>query len=128
MLREMDGRIAALDLSDQNCMTFYHHVEEMNNAPYRYHKTFTGPYTDAAGTTGIRTYGLFVRDLERRVLTHVDPAGELLWRAGLYAGFRENEGCGLRTISARKMYEFVSGILASGNAKNVLYRIEGETP
>jgi aminoglycoside 3-N-acetyltransferase len=29
VLRKMNGRIAVLDLPDQNSMTFYHHVEEM---------------------------------------------------------------------------------------------------
>ncbi len=126
MLREMDGKIAVLDLPDQNSMTFYHYVEEMNEVDYRYHKTFTGNYTDTSGITESKSYGLFVRNIENRVLTHVDPAGELMWKEGLYSGQKPNEGCGLRTISARKMYDFVSNIIASGKAKNILYRIEGE--
>lgn len=126
VLREMNGRIAVLDLPDQNSMTFYHHVEEMHNVEYRYHKTFTADYIDKNGNTSPKTYGLFVRNIEDRVLTHVDPAGELLWDAGLYSGSRPNEGAGLRTILAQDMYAFVSSIIATGKAKNYLYRIEGE--
>lgn len=126
LLREMKGRIAVLDLSDQASMTFYHHVEEKHEVPYRYHKTFTGEYTDAAGSTVSRTYGLFVRNIEDGVRTHVNPAGELMWQEGLYRGHRPGVGCGLRTVSARDMYEFVSEIIRSGKAEGVLYRIEGE--
>ncbi len=125
-LREMNGRIAVLDLPDQNSMTFYHHVEEMHNVHYRYHKQFTGSYTDLLGRTESKTYSLFVRNIEQGVLTHVDPAGELMWDAGLYSGCRPNEGCGLRTIPAQDMYKFVSNIIETGQAKNILYRIDGE--
>ena len=93
---------------------------------YRWHKTFSGDYTDVSGKTESKTYGLFVRDIEKGVLTHVNPAGELMWKEGLYCGCRPNEGSGLRTISAQYMYEFVSDIIKAGKAKNILYRIEGE--
>lgn len=126
MLREMNGKIASLDLPDQNSMTFYHHVEEMNEVDYRYHKTFTGNYIDAAGNASTRTYGLFVRKIEEKVQTHVDPAGELMWEQGLYKGFRPGEGCALRSIMATEMYDFVTDIIKSGKAKNLLYKIEGE--
>ena len=126
-LREMNGRIAVLDLPEQNSMTFYHHVEEMHNVDYRYHKEFTGAYTDILGNTKSKTYSLFVRNIEKGVLTHVDPAGELMWEEGLYSGCRPNDGCGLRTISAQDMYTFVSDIIKTGKAENILYRIDGES-
>ena len=126
LLREMGGKIAVLDLPDLNSMTFYHYVEEMHEVDYRYHKTFTGDYTDASGHTETRTYGLFVRNVEKGVLTHVDPAGELMWQKRLYSGFKPTVECGLRTVSAQRMYEFVSDIIISGRAENLLYRIGDE--
>lgn len=125
ILRELDGKIAVLDLPDQQSMTFYHHVEEMHNVSYRYHKSFTGKYTDASGVTTVRTYGLFVRDIEKGVITYVNPTGELLWRSKLYSGDRPGHGTGLRVISARKMYDFVSEIIKSDKAYGFLYRILG---
>ena len=41
MLRELNGKVAALDLEDDECMTFYHHVEEVAKVPYRFTKEFT---------------------------------------------------------------------------------------
>ena len=125
-LRELDGKIAVLDLLDQNSMTFYHFIEEMNNVVYRYHKEFTGKYIDWEGTESIRTYGLFVRNLEKGVLTHVNPMGELLWKNGLYNGFRPKVETGLRIISAKQMFSFVSNYIKAGQAKGLLYIIEGE--
>jgi aminoglycoside 3-N-acetyltransferase len=122
MLRAMDGKIAVLDLEDQHSMTFYHHVEEMCDAPYRYFKAFSGPYINAAGAPSIETYRLFVRDLGDEVLTHVNPCGELMWQAGLYHGERPMTGAGLRTISARAMFDFVAAVIDTGRAEGLLYQ------
>ena len=48
-LREIGGKIAVVDLDDQNSMTFYHHVEEVYGVDYRYHKEFYGEYEDLNG-------------------------------------------------------------------------------
>lgn len=126
VLHDMGGKIAVLDLPDQNSMTFYHYVEEMQNVDYRYHKVFNGSYTDSLGNVERKDYGLFVRDIEKGVQTHVNPAGELMWSKGLYTGSRPNEGSGLRVVSAQNIYDFVSDIIQSNQSKNILYRIEGE--
>ncbi len=124
MLRAMHGKIAVLDLDDQDSMTFYHHVEEMADVPYRYFKAFSGAYVDAAGVPSIETYRLFVRDLGEGVRTHVNPCGELMWQAGLYRGERPGVGAGLRTISAAAMFDFVSAVIEAGRAEGLLYQHE----
>ena len=126
MLRELDGKIAVLDLMDQNSMTFYHHIEEIHDVTYRFHKQFTGQYIDWDGNETTRTYGLFVRDIEKGVLTHVNAMGELLWENGLYSGFRPKTETGLRVISANRMFSFVSDYIKNDKAKGLLYIIEGE--
>ena len=126
-LRELGGRIAILDLPDQHSMTFYHHVEEMKQVPYRYHKTFAGDYTDAEGMTSQREYGLFVRDLEKGVRTDVDPMGELLWEQSLYSGDRPGDGTGLRVIDAGQLFDAVERVIDSGQAEGLLYSIEHAT-
>ena len=35
-------------------------------------------------------YSIFVRDLDKGIITCVNPAGELLWSQGLYQGSRPN--------------------------------------
>ena len=123
ILHSLGGKIAVLDLSDQNSMTFYHYVEEAHQVSYRYHKRFTGPYCDARGVTSNRTYGIFVRDIDRGVVTDVNPIGELLWDKGLYSGERPGIGAGLRVIEAAALYDAASTVITSGRAKGLLYHI-----
>ena len=124
MLRALGGRIGVLDLPDQHSMTFYHHVEEMKAAPWRYHKTFEGDYVGWDGVAARRRFGLFVRDLERGVTTDVDAMGEALWAAGLYPGHRPGEGSGLRLIDANALFDAVAEVIDQGRAEGLLYRIE----
>jgi aminoglycoside 3-N-acetyltransferase len=123
ILHRNGGKIASLDLPDQNSMTFYHYVEESLNADYRYHKVFSGSYTGEDGVESTREFGLFVRDIERGVATHVDPMGEILWEKGLYSGSRPGEGSGLRVISASGMFDEVAAVLREGRAEGLLYEI-----
>jgi aminoglycoside 3-N-acetyltransferase len=123
ILRHLNGKIASLDLEDQNSMTFYHHVEEMEQVDYRYFKDFSGRYIDGDGHASVKTYKLYVRNIERKVRTDVNLAGELMWQEGLYKGDRLKEGCGLRTIKATEMYEFVSDLIRHNRALGTLYSL-----
>jgi aminoglycoside 3-N-acetyltransferase len=123
-LRQWNGKIAVLDLPDQNSMTFYHHVEEMAGVDYRFHKEFSAPYTSLDGKTADATFGLFVRDVARGVKTHVDPMGEYLWSKGLYKGDRPGTEAGLRLIEANALFEETLKIIRAGKAEGMLYRIE----
>ena len=114
ILRRESGKISVLDLPDVNSMTFYHHVEELEQVDYRYCKHFTGEYTDASGKTTNRTYELVVRDIDRGVETDVDPMGELLWNENLYRGSRANVGSGLRVIDAADFYSRTARVIAEG--------------
>jgi len=123
VLRKLNGKIGSLDLEDQSSMTFYHHVEEVNRVNYRFFKSFTCEYTNLLGHTKNKTYELYVRDVKRGVLTDVNKAGELMWDAGLYKGFRPREGPGLRLINSRDMFDFVKDLIESGRALGTLYSI-----
>lgn len=124
ILRHNGGKIAVLDLPDQNSMTYYHHVEEVCGIDYRYFKNFTGPYRGIDQDMVQRTFRLFVRDIERGVQTHVDPMGEKLWDLGLYRGARPKEGPGLRTISAQAMFDAVASVIHAGKAEGLLFRLD----
>lgn len=124
MVLELGGKIAALNLPDSQSMTFYHYVEETVGVGYRFLKEFTGRYTNMTGETSERSYALFVRDLARGTVTHVDPAGELMWEKGLYRGNRWNVGHGLRTVRAEAMFDFVANIIDHGREEGLLVRFE----
>jgi aminoglycoside 3-N-acetyltransferase len=123
ILHQQGGKIAVLDLPDQGSMTFYHHVEESLGVDYRFHKRFTAPYTSWEGEVSDRTYGLFVRKLDRGVVTRVDPMGEILWAKGLYSGDRPGKGSSLRVVECRALYDEVANVIAQGRAEGTLYEI-----
>lgn len=125
LLKSMNGKIACLDLMDQHSMTFYHHVEEVKKVEYRYFKSFRGRYIDKNGHLQIKEYEIYVRDLEKGVITHVNPAGELMWEAGIYRGFRPNVQSGLRVVNSVDMFNFVENIIDSGKSLGLLYRYRG---
>ena len=125
ILRRLEGKIAVLDLPDSRSMTFYHHVEELERVDFRYFKDFSGQYTDENGLTSEKTYSIYVRDLSRNIVSNANPAGELLWKNGLYRGDRPKENSGLRTIRANDMFGFVSDLINTGNAEGNLF-IYGE--
>lgn len=124
ILHRNKGKIAVLDLPDQHSMTFYHYIEESLDVSYRYHKEFTGKYIDSDGTESTRKFGLFVRDIEKGVNTHVNPMGELLWEKNIYKGFRPKDGCGLRTVQCQQIFSEVASVLQEDKAEGLLYAIK----
>lgn len=82
-LRKLDGKIMIIGLSYNHSMTFFHHIEQTQGVDYRYLKEFTGQVTDETGRTYTDTFTMFVRDLDKGVLTAVDPMGEVLEQRGI---------------------------------------------
>jgi aminoglycoside 3-N-acetyltransferase len=123
-LLELNGKIASVDLDDQNSITMYHFVEEQMNVDYRYFKTFHGSYENFDGKVSQEDYFLFVRDISRGVRTDVNPMGEILWNEGLYQGNRPGVRNGMRSIRAEIFVNRVSEVIRSGSANQYLYSID----
>ncbi len=123
ILKKINGKIAVIDLEDQHSMTFYHHIEEVNNAHWRYHKIFKGDYVNIKREKSLKKYSIFVRRLDRNIITFVNPTGRLLWKENIYKGFAPGVKTGLRTIESKKMFDYVSQIIKSNRGKNLLYKI-----
>ena len=122
-LRRLNGKIAVLDLDDQNSMTYYHHIEEICNVSYRYFKNFTGPYIGFDKKKNMRTYKIFVRKLDLGIVTNVNPASDLLWKENLYYGDKPFYKSGLRVINSVLMFDYISYIIKSGKALNIIYSV-----
>lgn len=73
-LKEKGAKNLFIDVTYQNSFTYVHYVEEWEgNVPYRYCKDFTAGYIDEQGMESVRTYSMFVRDLDRDVQVTIDP-------------------------------------------------------
>lgn len=77
-LHKSAAEMLIIGLDYQGSFTFVHYVEEAEGVPYRLHKEFRAPYIDGTGHEEIRSYSMYVRDLDRGVDSEVDPMGALL--------------------------------------------------
>jgi len=123
-IKELDGKIAVIGLTDQNSMTSYHFVEEQNQVDYRYYKEFAGIYVNKDGKSTEKKYALYVRYLERGVKTDVNRMMEYLWQQGFYKGEKHDEGYGMRTIKMKDLYNQTERVIHSGKAIDYLYSIQ----
>lgn len=123
-LTESDGKIAALDVAGEFCMTYYHFVEEKENAPNRFHKIFKGEYIDMDGKKTEREFNVYSRKTEIGVVTDVKPMEEYLWSKGLFSGSRPGEGTCLHVIKANIVYDETARIIREGKSLGMLYRLE----
>ncbi|MEP7146714.1 MAG: AAC(3) family N-acetyltransferase [bacterium] len=123
-LLELDGKIAVLDVPGEICMTFHHYVEEMENAPNRFHKTFKGRYIDHDGNENEKEFNVYSRILEDGVVTDIKQMVDHIRSKGLFTGSPPGEGSCLNVIKAKKVYEEVSKVIRAGKALGMLYRIE----
>lgn len=63
-----------IDVSLMHCFTFVHFVEQHSGlVKHRYVKDFTSGYIDEHGQEHLKTYSMFVRDLDLDVQTLIDP-------------------------------------------------------
>ena len=106
-LRDLDGKIMVIGLSYNNSMTFFHHIEQMEGVDYRFLKQFTGEVTDENGNTYTDTFEMLVRDVDKGVMTMVDPMGALMEQAGIIKVGRIGEA-DVKLMKANEVYEFTA--------------------
>lgn len=106
-LRDLDGKIMVIGLSYTNSMTFFHHIEQMEGVDYRFLKQFTGEVTDWDGRTYTDTFEMLVRDIDKGVITEVNPMGEMMEKAGIISVGKIGEA-DVKLMKANEVYEFTA--------------------
>ena len=106
-LRDLDAKIMVIGLSYTNSMTFFHHIEQMEGVDYRFLKQFTGEVTDENGDTYTDTFEMLVRDIDKGVVTEVDPMGALMEQAGVIRSARIGEA-DVKLMKANEVYAFTA--------------------
>jgi aminoglycoside 3-N-acetyltransferase len=106
-LRDLDGKIMVIGLSYTNSITFFHHIEQMEGVNYRFLKQFTGEVTDENGNTYTDTFEMLVRDIDKGVVTEVDPMGELMEKVGIIKIHKIGEA-DVKLMKANEVYEFTA--------------------
>jgi len=120
-LRDLDGKIMVIGLSYTNSMTFFHHIEQMEGVDYRFLKQFTGEVTDADGHTYTDTFEMLVRDIDKGVITEVDPMGFLMEEKGVIQVRKIGEA-DVKLMKANEVYAFTAREMRRD--PHLLYKIE----
>jgi len=106
-LRDLDGKIMVIGLSYNDSMTFFHHIEQMEGVDYRFLKQFTGEVTDENGNTYTDTFEMLVRDIDKGVMTMVNPMGALMEQAGIVK-IRKIGEADVKLMKANEVYGFTA--------------------
>lgn len=124
-LFERNGKIAVLDLPDQNSMTFYHYVEQKLDVDWRFHKDFKADYLGFDNKLiKNQVASIFVRKIEPeyKILTEVHKMQEILFSKNLYISEIKNSIQGLRSIQVKKIYKEVESVINNNLAEGILYK------
>lgn len=118
---EKKAKMIIIDLPLQHSFTFVHYVEEMQGVHYRYNKSFTSHYINDKGIGSIRTYDMYVRDIQNGVLTHIEPLEKLFYEKHIMSTCTFDE-INIKLIDLDKAYEMIKNEIINNDAKN-LYKI-----
>ena len=107
LLWKLNGKIVLWDVNYQRGFTFAHFVEQIKNVSYRYEKVFIAPYIDENGKEELKTYSMFVRNLEKGVITHLEPIGKILEDEGI-SKVNDFYGLKVRVLNSKEAFERIS--------------------
>lgn len=115
---EKEYKNLVLDVSIKHSYTFIHYVESQLKVPFRYEKEFTAPYVDGDGVEELRTYSMFVRDLdlEVEIPDHVDG----FFSEQVEDGSQILEGVLFQMVDFKKAYDLIEQDLLENNGRNVV--------
>ena len=107
LLWENNGKIILWDVNYQSSFTFAHFVEQMLNVDYRYEKIFEAYYIDSNGGKELRKYSMFVRDLDKGVITHLEPMGRIMEDEGIVR-VEDFFGIKVRVMNSQPVFDRIS--------------------
>ena len=82
-LEKVKARNIIIDVPYNHCFTFMHYIEQKTGVIYRYEKTFSVDYTDEKGIKDLRSYSMYVRNLDMDVVNDMTKMGELFEAKGI---------------------------------------------
>ncbi|MBR1635119.1 MAG: AAC(3) family N-acetyltransferase [Lachnospiraceae bacterium] len=112
-----EGKQLEFNVESYKGLTFIHCIEQWVKVPYRHYKYFYGKYTDANGDTEIRTYSMYVRDLD--VYEHTKTTHQYLIEHGA-AVATEWDGNKLTVVDIAKCYDVVKEDIINNDGINNL--------
>lgn len=108
-----------IDVDYSHCFTFLHFVEEqVGNLPYRYMKDFTSKYIDEYGKATIRTYSMYVRDLELNVMGDCNELGKELEERKISINHFIN-GINFKVVDLNSAYPVIKDDIVNNSSRKI---------
>ena len=117
-LYEKQAKMISIDIPIQKSFTFVHYVEEMKKVSYRYNKSFTSTYIDKNNKESIRTYDMYVRDIENNILAYFEPLEKLFTKDKAMYKYEIDELV-IRTIDLFKAYDVIENDIRHNKARSL---------
>jgi aminoglycoside 3-N-acetyltransferase len=117
-LHKSNVKTILLDVSYQRSFTFVHHVEKIEAVSYRFLKSFTGKYVDEDNITSMRTYYMYVRNLDMGVISQISPMGSILEVEGASNLFFVGD-ISIKEIDLIKAYDLIQKDIRENSSKNL---------
>ena len=101
-------------------LTFIHYVEQCVGVPYRYSKPFTANYIDEDGKEEMRTYRMYVRDLDKNPqhINFFQPLGEILEQLNVSKTYFCND-VEFHMVDLEGMYEITKIDITLNDSRNM---------
>lgn len=118
-LKEKGAKNLFIDVTYQNSFTYVHYVEEWEgNVPYRYCKDFTAGYIDGQGEESVRTYSMFVRNLDKDVQVTINPMESVFVEKQAVKRYTIND-VSFRMLDLGKAYQLIKEDIVSNKSRRL---------
>tara|TARA_E500000178_G_scaffold356695_1_gene437321 strand:- start:13737 stop:14510 length:774 start_codon:yes stop_codon:yes gene_type:complete len=121
MLKKNNAKILIVNLDDQKSMTYYHHVEEMLDVKYRFHKHFKCKIKNNEKIED-KKFSIFVRNIKDGIKTDVNRMGDKLQKLGLYKNFTFERNH-FRLINANDVFNETEKVILNKKEIDYLYSV-----
>jgi len=119
-LHRNHAKALVIGLPTLSGLTFIHYVEQMVGVPYRYAKDFTAGYIDENGVESLKTYSMYVRDLDMdpRHINGFQPLAEILDEKGISVTYLINQVT-FHVVDLVEMYPVVEADILLNDSRNM---------
>lgn len=120
-LETNNGKIVIINLTDQRSMTIYHYFEELKSVDWRYYKKFNGIYIDKNKKEENLEITIYVRKIEKNIITDVSGMEKILWEKNLYKS-KSGNNADPRIINIADVRKEIFQVIDNGKAEGILYK------
>lgn len=119
-LHNYNAKMLLFNVALQRGFTFMHYVEKKLKVPYRYNKKFVNKYIDEFGIESIKTYSMYVRDLD--IVSYELLQDSFLENYGIVKIANINSQT-IKIFNFNDAFEILKNDFSNNNAKNC-YKFE----